>query len=177
MAPIEPHVPGALGKYPRPNQVASRSETCGLGPRVECAVLVSADAVIASRVSQQVDQSQVLISAEWFGAIGQQVYFGRDLASANHLCSRRDPENVAANLVFGFVTAVGQIENDGFAVAFFAVVFIEDGIGHHILFTGPISEVAPAASFAAKWKIRMHRGIGGGFTYRAFVFHIVPPGL
>jgi hypothetical protein len=28
---------------------------CGLDPRVECAVLVSVDAVIALRVSQQVD--------------------------------------------------------------------------------------------------------------------------
>jgi hypothetical protein len=51
-----------LGKYPRPNQVARRSEMCGLGPRVECAVLVSVDAVIASRVSQQTDQSQFLMS-------------------------------------------------------------------------------------------------------------------
>src|ERR1700732_3516068 len=62
MAPREPHVPGALGKYPRPNQVASKSEMCGLGPRVEWAVLVSVDAVIALRVSQRVDQSKVLMS-------------------------------------------------------------------------------------------------------------------
>src|ERR1700730_5017237 len=59
MAPMEPHVPGALGKYPRPNQVASRSEMCGLGPRVECAVFVSVNDVIASRVSQHGDQSQI----------------------------------------------------------------------------------------------------------------------
>jgi hypothetical protein len=40
---------------------------CGLGPRVECAVLGSVDAVIALRVSQQVDQSQVLITEERLG--------------------------------------------------------------------------------------------------------------
>jgi len=40
--------------------------------------------------------------------------------------------------VFG-LAAVGQIENDGFAVAFFAVIFIENRLRHHILFTGPIS--------------------------------------
>jgi hypothetical protein len=78
--------------------------------------------------------------------------------------------------VFSF-TAVGQIKNNGFAVAFFAVVFIEDWFGDHILFAGPISQVALAAAFTAKWKISMQRRIRGGFTYRAFVFHMVLPGL
>jgi hypothetical protein len=87
----------------------------------------------------------------------------------------RDQKNASAKLVFGFAS-VGQIKNDSFAIAFFAVVFIEDRLRDHVLFAGPISEVAFAASFAAKWKIGMHRGIGGGFTYRAFVFHIVLPG-
>jgi hypothetical protein len=84
---------------------------------------------------------------------------------------------IAANLVSGFAAAVGQIENDGFAVAFFAVVFVEDRFGDYVLFAGPISEVAFSASFAAKGEIRMDRGIGGGFTYRAFVLHMVLPGL
>src|SRR6202022_600889 len=65
--PKAPQVPGALGRYPRPNQVARRSEMCGLGPRVECAVLGSVDAVIALRVSQQAEASQILISEERFG--------------------------------------------------------------------------------------------------------------
>jgi hypothetical protein len=79
--------------------------------------------------------------------------------------------------MFGFVAAVGQIENDGFAVAFLAVVFVEDGLGDYVLFAGPISQVAFATSSAAKGEIRVDRGIGGGFTYRAFVFHVVLPGL
>jgi hypothetical protein len=79
--------------------------------------------------------------------------------------------------MFGFAAAVGQIENDGFAVAVFAVVFVEDGLGDYILSAGPISQVALAASFAAKREIRMNRGIGGGFAYRAFVFHVVLPVL
>jgi hypothetical protein len=79
--------------------------------------------------------------------------------------------------MFGFIAAVGQIQNDGFAIAFFAVVFVEDGLGDYVLFAGPISQVAFAASFAAKWEFRMDRGIGGGLTYRAFVFHMVLPGL
>ena len=79
--------------------------------------------------------------------------------------------------MFGFSAAVGQIENYGFAVAFFAVVFVEDWFRDYVLFTGPISEVAFAATFAAEWEIRVDRGIGGGFTYRAFVFHVVLPGL
>jgi hypothetical protein len=74
--------------------------------------------------------------------------------------------------VFGLVAAVGQIENDGFAVAFFAVAFVEDWFGDYILFAGPISQVAFAATFTAKWEFRMHGGIGGGFTYWAFVFHV-----
>jgi hypothetical protein len=83
---------------------------------------------------------------------------------------------VAPDLMFGFA-AVGQIENDGFAVAFFAVVFVEDRFGDNVLFAGPISQVTLAASFTAKGEIGMDRGIGGGFTYRAFVFHVVLPGL
>jgi hypothetical protein len=79
--------------------------------------------------------------------------------------------------MFGFIAAVGQIENDGFAVAFFAVVFIEDGLGDYIFFAGPISQVALAASFAAKGEIRVHSRIRSGFTYRAFVFHVILPGL
>jgi hypothetical protein len=81
------------------------------------------------------------------------------------------------DLVFRFATAVGQIKNDGFAVAFFAVVFIEDRFGDYILFASPISQVAFAATFAAKWKIGMHRRIRGGFTYRAFVLHVGLPGV
>ena len=84
---------------------------------------------------------------------------------------------VARDLMFGFAAAVGQIQNDGFAIAFFAVVFVEDGFGDYILFAGPISQVAFAAAFAAKGKIRMYRRVRGGFTYRAFVFHMVLPGL
>src|ERR1700736_4412921 len=84
---------------------------------------------------------------------------------------------VARDLMFGFVVAVGQIQNDGFTIAFFAVIFVEDGLGDYILFAGPISEVALAASFAAKGKIRMNSRVGRGLTYRAFVFHIVLPGL
>ena len=80
-------------------------------------------------------------------------------------------------LRFGFTAAVRQVQDDSFAVAFFAVVFVEDGFGDYILFAGPISEVAFATSFAAKGEVRMERGICGGFTYRAFVFHSGLPGL
>jgi hypothetical protein len=76
MPPREPHVPGALGKYPRPNQVASRREMCGLDPRVECAVLVSVDAVIALRVSQQLDQSKVFLSLSRFELDGRVISEG-----------------------------------------------------------------------------------------------------
>jgi hypothetical protein len=80
-------------------------------------------------------------------------------------------------LRFGFTAAVRQVQDDSFAVAFFAVVFVEDWFGDYILFAGPISQVAFAASIAAKGKIRMYRGIGGGLTYWALVFHLVLPGL
>lgn len=75
--------------------------------------------------------------------------------ATNLCCIRRDHEIRTANLTFGFAAAVGQIQNDGFAIAFVAVVFIEEGLGDHILFAGPISQVAFTASFAAKWKIRV----------------------
>ena len=89
MAPREPHVPGALGKYPRPNQVASKSEMCGLGPRVECAVLVSVDAVIALRVSQQVDQSKVLMSLSR-GELDGRVISEEDWRAANRCYTHRE---------------------------------------------------------------------------------------
>jgi hypothetical protein len=158
---MEPQVPGALGKYPRPNQIARRSEMRGLGPRVERVVLGSVDTVIASRVSQQADQSQE------FNKSGARKFLMQVLRSG---------EVEFPNLVFGFA-AVGQIQNDGFAVAFFAVVFIEDGFGHYIFFAGPISQVAFAATFAAKWEFRVNSRICGSFTYRAFVLHVVLPGL
>jgi len=100
-------------------------------------------------------------------------YWGREVARRKLLLRRR---NRGAKLGFGFA-AVGQIENDGFAVAFLAVVFVEDRLRHHILFASPISEVALAASFAAKRKFRMNSRICSGLTYWAFVLHIVLPGL
>jgi hypothetical protein len=133
------------------------------------------DGDIAFRVSQGVDQRQIKSARRGLNRVAD--YFGSGLARSNHCCVFADHAQATANLVFGFATAVGQIQNDGFAIAFFAVIFIEDRLRYDILFAGPISQVTLAASFAAKWKIRMNRGIGGGFTYRAFVFHIVLPGL
>ena len=89
---------------------------------------------------------------------GWQVYFARESESARRIapCVRRDQKNGDVNSVFGFAAAVGQIEDHGFAVSFSAVVFVEDRLGHYILFASPISQVALAAAFAAKWKIRMY---------------------
>jgi hypothetical protein len=94
MAPIEPHVPGALGKYPRPKQVARRSEMCGLGPRLDRVVPGSVDTVIASRVSQQADQSQE------FNKPGARKFLIQVLRSG---------EVEFPNLVFRFAAALGQI--------------------------------------------------------------------
>ena len=49
-------------------------------------------------------------------------------------------------LLFGLTAAVRQIQDDSFAVAFFAVVFVEDRLRHYIFFAGPVSQVALAAS-------------------------------
>ena len=65
---------------------------------------------------------------------------------------------------FGIV-AVGQIENDGLTVAFFAVVFGEDGLGDHIFFSGPVAEVAIFTTLAAEWEIFVDVGIRG--VYRS----------
>ena len=76
--------------------------------------------------------------------------------------------------MLGFV-AVGQIENDCFAVAFIAVVFIEDGLRHYIFLCGPVAQIAIAAAFTAKGEIAMKLGIRGRFADGAFVFHFFLP--
>jgi hypothetical protein len=82
-----------------------------------------------------------------------------------------------AGSVSGFI-APGeiQIEDDCFAVAVFAVVFIEDGFGDDVFFGGPVAEVAFAAAITAERKIFIHCGVGWRFAYWAFVFHCGLPG-
>jgi hypothetical protein len=46
-----------------------------------------------------------------------------------------------------------EIEDDRLLSAFFQFLFIEDGLGDDVLFSGPVTEVPVATAFAAEWKI------------------------
>src|SRR5271170_7876399 len=84
----------------------------------------------------------------------------------------RDGAAELAGSVSGVIRLVKfQIDNYGFTrrFNFFEFVFVEDGIGDHIFFRGPVAEVAVAAAFAAKREVAMHRRVCKRFANWTFM--------
>src|SRR5712692_11137674 len=53
------------------------------------------------------------------------------------------------------VIGVVEIEGGGLAVAFDLSFFVENRVGDHIFFAGPVAQVAVPAALAAKREVRM----------------------
>jgi hypothetical protein len=54
--------------------------------------------------------------------------------------------------VFG-IMGTGQIQNDGFVLAFAPFVFVKNGFGDDILFRSPVAEIEQAAALAAEREV------------------------
>jgi hypothetical protein len=72
--------------------------------------------------------------------------------------------------VFGVIPIV-EFENDGFLVLIDQIIFVEDGLRHHVFFRSPVAEVFQAATVAAEGEIRVGFGIGGSSANGATMFH------
>src|ERR1700690_1338211 len=74
------------------------------------------------------------------------------------------------SFVFGLIRVV-EFENNGLLVFIDQIIFVEDGLGHHVFFRRPVAKVPHAATLAAEREVGVFFGVRGVFTNRAAMFH------